>query len=205
MRKTIFETLVGVAVLVVAAGCVQPSSATNALTKGAVDVVQELGDDTIAVLTTQNMSAEERRKRLEELLDRGIAIDTMGRFALGRYWRTLTPDQQSEYLELYRQFVVAVAAASLEVYAGETFEILKALPIDDKNTMVNTMIYQPDRPPIRVDYRVRRRQDSYKIVEIRVEGITTDRSEFVSIIIHDGIEGLMEFLRERISGTSSSI
>ena len=66
-------------------------------------------------------------------------------------------------------------------------------------TQTSTEIRSADSPPIRVDYRVRARNDKLQVVDILVEGISlivTQRSEFASIINRDGLEGLMSKLRQ---------
>ncbi len=169
--------------------------------------VKQLGDDAIAVLSGADTDAEQRRTRYRELLDRGFAINTIARFVLGRYWRAATKTQRSEYLVLFREFVLDTYAARLEEYAGQTFEVVKLQPLDKKDTMVNTEIRSPGAPSIRVDYRVRARRDGLKIVDVVVEGvslITTQRAEFASVINRKGVEGLLAMLRERsATGTAS--
>lgn len=174
--------------------------ATSVLSTGPAKFVKSLGDDAIEVLSSPNTDTSERRRRYRELLDQGFAVDTIGRFALGRYWRIATPKQQSEYLVLFREFVLETYATRLDNFAGETFDVIEAQPLDDMDTMVATEIPLPDGPRIRVDYRVRAREDGYKIVDVLVEGvslITTQRAEFSSIVNRIGIEGLLDLLRER--------
>jgi phospholipid transport system substrate-binding protein len=165
---------------------------------GAVTFVQNLGDNAIEVLKDPDTSPEQRRAEFRALLDRGFAVKTIGRFALGRYWRAATPEQQQEYLRLFRLFVLHTYASRFDGYSGQSFNVVKAHPIDDKDTLVNTEIWQANAEPLRVDYRVRVHQGDYKIVDVLVEGISlirTQRSEFASIINRDGIDGLLALLR----------
>lgn len=182
-----------------AGAAVNPSSAAG--------FVKTLGDSAIAVLTDKNTDRSERRRRYRELLDAGFAVKTIARFVIGRYWRMATPEQRDEYLRLFREFVLETYASRLDSYAGEKFKIVSAKPLDNKDTIVATEIGSGDGPPIRVDYRVRRRDDNYKIVDVMVEGvslITTQRQEFASIINRDGIEGLLALLRERTAKAKAS-
>ena len=100
-------TLVAVA-LVVALWTPAPVVAAGPSDAGAF--VQQLGDDVIAVLTEADSDAERRGTRYRELLDRGFAIDTIARFVLGRHWRAATQTQRSEYLVLFREFVLYAPA-----------------------------------------------------------------------------------------------
>ena len=166
----------------------------------AAKFVRRLGNEAIAILSTTNATDEQREERFRDLLERGFAVDTIARFVLGRHWRVVTPEERLEYRRLFRLYVLDTYASRLDGYAGETFDILKAQPLDERDTMVSTQIIRPDGgPPIRVDYRVRQRAEQYKVVDVHVEGVSlviTQRSEFGSIIDRKGFEGLVELLRE---------
>ena len=197
-----FSAVVAVT-LGVAIGSLQSFAAEVAASE-ASEFVRKLGDDTIAVLATPDTTAEQRKARFRELLDEGFAVETIGRFVLGRYWRAATPAQRSDFLRLFREFILETYAGRLGTYAGETSKVIKELPLDEKDTLVSTEIRSPDGPPIRVDYRVRARPAGLKIIDVFVEGvslITTQRAEFASVINRTGgVEGLLELLRERASG-----
>ena len=161
--------------------------------------VKQLGDRTIAVLTNESFSAEDRMTQYRQLLREGFAVNTIARFALGRYWRAATPDIREEYLGLFQEFVLDIYSKRLNGFSGETFTIIKSQPIDETDTMVSTEISAADGPAIRVDYRVRVHNGALQIVDVLVEGISliiTQRSEFASVINRDGLEGLMDRLRQ---------
>lgn len=165
----------------------------------AITFVQNLGDNAIEVLKAPDSTPEQRRVKFQVLLDSGFAVDTIGRFALGRYWRAATSEQRLEYLRLFRLFILNTYASRLDGYSGQSFSVVKAHPIDDKDTLVNTEVSQTNAQPLRVDYRVRARHGDYKIVDVLVEGIslvTTQRSEFASIINREGFDGLLELMRD---------
>ena len=160
--------------------------------------VKRLGDRTIEVLTNESYSAEDRMVHYRQLLREGFAVNTIARFALGRYWRAASPAVREEYLALFQEFVLDIYSKRLDGFSGETFTVVEALSIDENDTMVSTEIGGGGGPPIRVDYRVRVHDGALQIVDVLVEGISliiTQRSEFASIINRDGLEGLMDKLR----------
>lgn len=177
-------------------------------TQEAAEFVRSLGAEAIAILTTPNATDEQRNERYRDLLDRGFALDTISRFVLGRHWRAASVEQRSEYRRLFREYVLDTYASRLNRYTGETFEVIKSLPLDEKDTLVSTEIRRPDGgPPIRVDYRVRQRREAHKVVDVQVEGVslvTTQRAEFASIISRDGIDGLLKLLREHNPSVSGA-
>lgn len=161
--------------------------------------VKQLGDRTIEVLTNESYSDEDRMAHYRELLRDGFAVNTIARFALGRYWRSATPELREEYLALFQDFVLDIYSKRLDAFSGESFTILESIAIDGSDTMVSTEISGGDGPPIRVDYRVRSQNNALQIVDVLVEGISlivTQRSEFASVINRDGLDGLLEQLRK---------
>lgn len=169
--------------------------------------VKSLGDRAIMILSDESSTSESRKIAYRDLLNEGFAVNTIGRFVLGRYWRAATDDERSEYLGLFRTFVLDTYAERLDSFTGETFQVIQTQPIDDKDTIVSTEIGGSDGPPIRVDYRVRSHKGTNKIVDILVEGISlivTQRSEFASVINREGFEGLMDRLRQNEIGDSAA-
>jgi phospholipid transport system substrate-binding protein len=165
--------------------------------------VKSLGDRAIMVLSDENSTRESRKSEYRKLLDEGFAVNTIGRFALGRHWRAATEDERVEYLDLFRTFVLDIYAERLDGFTGETFVVIESHALDDKDTMVSTEIGGESGPAIRVDYRVRSHDGTHKIIDVMVEGISlivTQRSEFASVINREGFEGLMARLRQYDSG-----
>ncbi len=165
--------------------------------------VKSLGDRAIMVLSDENSTPESRKIEYRRLLDEGFAVNTIGRFALGRHWRVATEDERMEYLDLFRIFVLDTYAERLDSFTGETFAVIESRSLDDKDAMVSTEIGGESGPQIRVDYRVRSHDGTLKIVDVMVEGISlivTQRSEFTSVINREGFEGLMARLRQYDSG-----
>ena len=181
-------------------------SATTAGAEDPADFVKTLRDRAIMVLSDENSTAESRKAEYRRLLDEGFAVNTIGRFVLGRHWHAATEEERGEYLDLFRAFVLNTYAQRLDSFTGETFLVVASQSLDDKDTMVSTEIRGDGGPAIRVDYRVRSHDGTNKIIDVLVEGISliiTQRAEFASVINREGFEGLMNHLR-RFDGTVSA-
>ena len=123
----------------------------------------------------------------------------------GQYWRSATAAQRAEYTRLFKELVVKAMADRLNTYGGETFEITKATPIDQRDTVVSTRIVRPTggSQPIAVDWRVRLLDGRYSIIDIVAEGVSmvvTQRSEVASVVSQKGMDGLIQTMRERLEG-----
>ncbi len=165
------------------------------------EFIASLGDRALQVLVVDSQSETEREDAFRELLSEGFDLRLIGRYALGRYWRRATAEQRSEYAKLFEDFIVETYVARLGEYSGETLSVVSSRP-DDQDTIVTSEIVREGRPPIRVDWRVRRGEGEPKIIDVVVEGVSmllTQRDEFASVIQRSGgnVEGLLARLREK--------
>ena len=166
----------------------------------AVAFVQRLGDQAIQALGASEMSLEEREKQVRVLLREGFDFAFIGRFVLGRHWRTMTPEQRSDYLQLFSAFVLKVYSSRLGGYAGETFKVTGTRPAGKQDILVRTEIIRPSGPPLDCEWRVRVIDGRQRIIDVMVAGISmaiTQRSEFSSVISRNGYDGLLHALRAR--------
>ena len=165
--------------------------------------IASLGDRALQVLVTDSQDPTERDNAFRGILDEGFDLPLIGRYALGRYWRRATPEQRSEYVRLFEDFIVVTYVARLGEYSGETLRVVSSRP-DDQDTIVTSEIVVEGRPSIRVDWRVRNGDTEPKIIDVIVEGVSmllTQRDEFASVIQRSGgnVEGLLSRLREKSS------
>lgn len=175
--------------------------AQQARADNAEALIASLGDRALKVLVVDSQSDEQRIEAFRGLLNEGFDLPLIGRYALGRYWRQATAGQKDEYGKLFEDFIVRTYAARLGQYSGETLKV-DGSRTDDGDTIVSSEIVRPDKPAIRVDWRVRNTDAGPKIVDVVVEGVSmllTQRDEFASVIQRAGgnVEGLLVRLREK--------
>lgn len=164
-------------------------------------LIHTVGTEVLAVLRNPDLDADQKFTRLVALLDGPIDLDLIGRLILGRHWRTASEAQQEEYLRLFRAFALDNLASKLHVYDGQDFEIVGAKAVSDRDAVVSTRVISHDRPPLRVDWRIREGRDGNLVaIDVIVEGVSliiTQRSEFSSVIERQGMAGLLAELRQR--------
>jgi phospholipid transport system substrate-binding protein len=164
--------------------------------------VQNLADEAIRVLQDNAKGLQEREAAFRELLEGGFAMEKIGRFVVGRFWRQMSPDQRRDYQRLFSEWVLRSYAARLGGYAGQKFVVDKIKRTKQKDVFVRTRIVQEKSPEIRCDWRVRRLGETLKVIDVVVEGVsmlTTQRSEFTAVINKHGPDGLIEALNTRLS------
>jgi phospholipid transport system substrate-binding protein len=165
-------------------------------------MIQEVGTQVLAILRDQGLDNRQKFERLVALLDGPIDLELIARLILGRHWRSASEAQRTEYLQLFRAFALDNLASRLHVYDGQDFEIVGAQAVDERDAVVATRVTGGGRPPLKVDWRVRARDDGHLVaIDVIVEGISlivTQRSEFSAVIERQGMDGLLAELRQRV-------
>jgi phospholipid transport system substrate-binding protein len=168
----------------------------------AQQMIQEVGTQVLAILRDQGLDNRQKFERLVALLDGPIDLELIARLILGRHWRSASEAQRTEYLQLFRAFALDNLASRLHVYDGQDFEIVGAQAVDERDAVVATRVTGGGRPPLKVDWRVRERDDGHLVaIDVIVEGVSlivTQRSEFSAVIERRGMDGLLAELRQRV-------
>lgn len=164
--------------------------------------VKELGNKAIRLLTTDSLAETERKARFRELFRTNFDVERIGRFTLGKHARRIDPQQLAEFHRLFEDFIVVTYASRFSEYSGETFEVRSVREESGRDTLVLTEILRPaGGPPFRVDWQVKEKNGMFKIIDVKVEGVSmsiAQRSEFASVIQrHGGVDGLIHQLRDK--------
>lgn len=167
----------------------------------AATFVDKMAGDAIAFLGG-SMSQTQKKQAFAKLLEQSFDMNTIGRFSLGTYWRQATPQQQQEYLRLFKDYVINIYSQRFQEYNDQRFETRGARKESERDTIVTSAIIDPrSGAQTRVDWRVRERNGKYQIVDVIVEGVSmsvTQRSDFSSVIQRGGgnVDVLLQTLRQ---------
>ena len=158
--------------------------------RGAFDFVKTTTDRGLKFLSNPNATKAEKSADFRKLLDASFDLDTIGRFALGRYVNTATDAQKTEYLKLFKKMVVDVYSNRFEEYKSQKVEVRSFRSTSNADTLVSSFLVPPNGgEEVQVDWRVRYKNGSYKIVDVLVAGVSmglTQRSDFSSVIQRGG-------------------
>lgn len=177
---------------------------SNKIGPEARNFIDDMAMRGIGFLADENLPIDRKKVAFKKLLEDSFDMNTLGRFALGRYWRVATPQQRQEYQTLFRKMVVEVYAARFEDYKGQTFETKNFRTDGKRDVIVTSHIIPQSGTTIQVDWRVRYKDGKYKVVDIIVEGVSmavTQRADFSAVIQRGGgdIETLLAHLKEKES------
>lgn len=187
-----------------------PGSARADEADGPREFLASLTSQAIDQLANTSITMDERKRKFRILFTRNFDIPTIGRFVLGRYWRAAGKAVQQDFLEVFEDVMVERFAPEFASRAGSYYEIGVVRKTSRANQFIVTSTIEISKERIlKVDWRVRRKDTRYKVLDVIGEGVSmalTLRSEYASVIKKNSgkVEGLVKLLRQRIRGGSES-
>lgn len=143
-----------------------------------------------------------RYKLLAPVINDVFALPFMGRVSMGSYWKSLSPEQRKLYLDIYTDWTISSYASNFDGYSGEKFEIRNGQESRGKSVSVVSNLVRPHEDSVDFYYTLRRFQNRWLIVDIRIEGVSQlalTRGQFVSIMKRKGFDGLISSIKEKIA------
>jgi phospholipid transport system substrate-binding protein len=132
-----------------------------------------------------------------------VNFQRMTASAVGRAWRTATPEQQKRLETEFKALLMRTYSGALSEVKDQTIAMKPLrMAADDTEVTVRTEI-KGRGDPIALDYRVEKAGSSWKIYDINVASvwlIETYRTQFAQEINANGIDGLINKLAERNKG-----
>ncbi|MDD2929326.1 MAG: ABC transporter substrate-binding protein [Sideroxydans sp.] len=142
--------------------------------------------------------------RLLELVDARILphfdFTRMTRLAVGRPWRTATPEQQEALVREFRAMLVRTYTKVFSTYPDPEVEVKSAKLLSEDESTVRTIIRVSDGRVVTIDYEMKKIDNGWKAFDVTVEGIslvTSYRGSFADEIKQVGIDGLIKTLSEK--------
>lgn len=204
LRRSLAVGLAAGLVFVAAGLPIAPAHASPEMEKGGSAFIESLAKQAVDSLADPNVSRPDRIVRFRRMFNDSFAVEVIGRWILGRHWRTATDAERAEYLRLFEDLMVVSYVDRFAEYAGEALKVNRVLTENESTVTVFAEIVRPNGgPPVRVDWRVgRNKEAAYKVVDVVVEGTSmsnTMRADFTSVINQKGgqVSGLIEVLREK--------
>lgn len=114
----------------------------------AKDFARVFSKDVLTVLEVKEndtMSLEQRMSKFREFLHKGIAMKSIGKSSVGRFWNEASADEKNKFHELFENFFVDVYAAHFKSYKVTNI-IVTGAKDDDDGVWVTTVVSQKTNP-----------------------------------------------------------
>ena len=179
-------------------------AAPRAWAQDATGFVVNLGNQLVAVVNGPG-SYEEKRRRLEPLIEQAVDVDAIAQFCLGLYWRRANPQQQQDFVRLFHTVLMNNIGGKLGQFQGVTFRPTTTTQREG-DSVVGTVIQRPNQQPNNVQWVVSTASGRPKIIDVQAEGVSlrlTQRNDYSAYISGHGgsVDALLAAMRHQ-AGTS---
>ena len=169
------------------------------------EIVRKMTADVLeSIKSDKQLQAGDRRKALalaEQKILPHVDFREAAQLATGKAWNNASPAQQTQITNEFRSMLVRIYSNAIDVYRGQTMKVLPVrLPPGATEVSVRNQYIREGRPPVPVEYSMKKTPQGWKIYDISVEGVSlvlTYRAEFENITRVSGVDGLLKRLAEK--------
>lgn len=168
-------------------------------------LIEKTVQEVIAIIKQDKDIQAGDQKKILALVDSKVLphfdFERMTQLAVGRPWRTATPEQKQAMVIEFRNILVRTYAKVFSVYRDQVVEIKPVtLAADATEATVKTIISKPGTQPIPVNYEMKKADNGWKVYDIFIEGVSmvmSYRGTFTTQIEQNGIDGLIKTLADK--------
>jgi len=171
-------------------------------------LVKRVAEDVLATIKADPQIQAGNPARIREVMEAKLVpnfdFTRITSLAMGKNWRTATPEQQKRLTEEFRSLLVRTYSGAVSQYRNEKIDY-KPLRMNaaDTDVVVRTAVIRASGPPVPMDYSMEKTPDGWKCYDVVVGGVslvTNYRDEFNEQIKTGGIDGLIKTLADRNKG-----
>ncbi len=155
-----------------------------------------------AMRRAEELGFEGRYELLDPVLSGAYDLEWMAAKSLGRHWKKLSMEERTRWTALFRELTVSTYADRFDGFTGERFETMSVEPSAQETLLVHTRIVRTDGDPVALDYRVRARQNGFRIIDVYLEGTVSElalrRSDYSALVKREGFDSLVDAIEEKI-------
>lgn len=144
---------------------------------------------------------EARQEQLRQIADGVFDWEEMARRTLATHWRGRTPQQQKEFIDLFKELVQRSYMNRLEGAAEERQDILYLEEQrDGSRAAVKTKVVTKRNLEVPIEYRLHKPTERWQIYDVVIEGVSlvnNYRSQFNRIIVSSSYQDLIQRMKAK--------
>jgi phospholipid transport system substrate-binding protein len=171
-------------------------------------LVKRIAEETLTAIRADKALQAGDPAKVKELIETKLVphFDTarMTALAMGRNWRSASPEQQKELTEQFKTLLIRTYSNALTNYRDNTmnYKPLRMSP-GDSEVVVRTEVTRPGQAPVQIDYSMEKTPEGWKAYDVVVAGVslvTNYRDEFNETVRGSGVDGLIKTLQAKNKG-----
>jgi len=169
-----------------------------------MDKVRQTVDNVLTIVNNKALQPQERHAQIRQAVLQRFGFEEMAQRSMGQHWRTLTPQQRQEFVELFTDLLERSYINRIANYkAGPQGIRYPKEDITGDHAVVHTEITsERDPQPAKVDYHLLYKDGDWKAYDIVIEGVSlvnNYRTQFNTIILKDSYAGLVKQMRTKLA------
>ena len=175
-------------------------------------MLKQTSDVVIAVIKQKREQLKDDPELVYELVQEYILphLDevTIAKLALGKNWRDASREQKIEFINEFRSLLIRTYGKSLSEFSDQEINYFPVkMEAGEEKVVVKSEVLQPGGPAIPVSYRMRIKDDAWKVYDLSIDGVslvTSYRGTFDQEVRKGGIEGLLKYLKDKNTNKATS-
>ena len=154
-------------------------------------------------LLGEDISKEEKIKKLKLIAKETVDIKGIGFYTLGAKRKVLSEEEKKRYTSLFEEYFLKSFSSRLAEYTNPEIDVINKEKLNDSYTIVNSILKATkERPEINIDWRIYTKDPNNPLIrDLIIEGLSlarTQKEEFASVLSsnEDNIEALFKVLKE---------
>ena len=136
---------------------------------------------------SENISKEEKIKKLKIIAKETVDIRGVGFYSLGSARKNLNNEQKITYSNLFESYFLKSFSSRLAEYTNPEIEVMGKETLNKNYTIVNSILVSTaERPEVKIDWRVYTKDTNNPLIrDLIIEGLSlarTQKEEFASIL-----------------------
>lgn len=189
--------------------------ATGAAAGDPMDVLKAPMDEALAVLrdpqyhTDDPAKKADQRRKFWSIVEPVFDFEEVSKRTLARNWAKFNDAQQERFVAVFSDLLGNIYVDRIQGgYSDETIEFDEQFIHDTRPLAVVKTFIVSERNRIPVDYSLIKKDDSWRIYDVKVEGISlvkNYRSQFKEILSRESPDQLIERLKEKVAEQEAAL
>ncbi len=171
-----------------------------------------VAEQTFSRLAKIDRQADDAQQQLEAIVRQQLMPHIDYRYAafvvLGKHIKKTSKQQRDDFAEAFQEYLVSTYTQALAQYKQQQVLIEPERALGEQTKLgVRAQLIDADRPPINLEFKFRKLKNSsansadrwlaYDLIAEGVSLLSTKQSEMDSLIRADGIDGVIQLLRDK--------
>jgi phospholipid transport system substrate-binding protein len=186
--------------------CLFFASVSFASDKGPIDSLKGPIDEGIRLLSDPKYKDPSLKKiqrdKIWDIVRKSFDFTELGGRTLAANWKKFSPDQRKEFTDVFADILGDAYLDKVQgAYRDEKIVYISQEMISDSKAVVKTKIVR-ERGEIPVDYSMKLKDNSWKVYDVQVEGISlvqNYRSQFNEILAKETPDDLIKRLHKKLN------